>query len=48
MTITEVGKNKVKLACPACGHTEGWVVGLTSTEMRRQPCPNCNAGGAGK
>lgn len=32
----------VNLKCPSCGHMEGWVSGLTSTEARRQPCPKCN------
>ncbi len=33
----------VHLQCPACGHDEGWVEGLTVTESRRQPCPKCNS-----
>lgn len=47
LVATESRSGAVKLVCPTCGHVEGWVAGLTSTETRRQPCPKCNAGPTG-
>lgn len=30
-------------SCSKCGHVEGWLVGLSISEVRRGvPCPKCN------
>lgn len=42
MIAVKAGLGTVKLVCPVCGYVDDRVEGLTSTEVRRQPCPKCN------
>lgn len=32
-----------ELECSRCGHKTGWLCFTTAAEIKRQPCPKCNA-----